>query len=91
MQRVTGTIARRSGQLHVSEKSYLKHTTSGFSAPLGATSAVEITRCIRVFTAKDMRLFSVIENEGIWLLVNTLEPKYSIPSCQQSTGKQNAK
>lgn len=46
----------------------------------GPTRAKEITRCISVFMAKDMRLFSVVENEGFQLLVNTLEPKYCIPS-----------
>uniref|UniRef100_A0A9J7Y5E2 BED-type domain-containing protein n=1 Tax=Cyprinus carpio carpio TaxID=630221 RepID=A0A9J7Y5E2_CYPCA len=56
--------------------------TGGFAAPLAATSAraKEITRCIGVFMAKDMRPFSVVENEGFRLLVNKLEPKYTIPS-----------
>lgn len=56
--------------------------TSGFAAPLGPKSAraTEITRCICVFMAKDMRPFSVVENEGFRLLVNTLEPRYTIPS-----------
>lgn len=56
--------------------------TGGFAAPLAAmsTRAKEITRCIGVFMAKDMRPFSVVENEGFKLLINKLEPKYTIPS-----------
>jgi len=56
--------------------------TSGFAAPLGPKSAraTEITRCICVFMPKDMRPFSIVENEGFRLLVNTLEPRYTIPS-----------
>ncbi|XP_016355543.1 zinc finger BED domain-containing protein 1 [Sinocyclocheilus anshuiensis] len=56
--------------------------TGGFAAPLAPTSAraAEITRCIGVFMGKDMRPFSVVENEGFRLLLNTLEPRYQIPS-----------
>lgn len=56
--------------------------TSRFVTPLGQTSAraIETTRCIGVFMASDMRPFSVVDNEGFRLLVNTLEPKYCIPS-----------
>ncbi|KAJ8353682.1 hypothetical protein SKAU_G00212490 [Synaphobranchus kaupii] len=58
--------------------------TSTFGAPLAQKSAraKEITKCIAVFMAKDMRPFSVVENEGFRLLINTLEPKYHIPSRQ---------
>lgn len=38
----------------------------------------EITRCIGEYIAKDLQLFSVVENEGFRMLVNTLEPKYKI-------------
>ena len=55
---------------------------SAFAPPLpqSSTRAQEITRCIGVFIAKDMRPFSVVDNEGFRLLLNTLEPRYSIPS-----------
>ncbi|XP_057186792.1 E3 SUMO-protein ligase ZBED1-like [Triplophysa rosa] len=56
--------------------------TGRFAVPLTATGAraAEITRSIGVFMAKDLRPFSVVENEGFRLLVNTLEPRYTIPS-----------
>lgn len=56
--------------------------TGGFAAPLAPTSAraAAIIRCICVFMGKDMRPFYVVENEGFRLLVNTLEPRYQIPS-----------
>ena len=40
----------------------------------------EITRCIGVFIAKDMRPFSVVDNVGFCELVRVLEPRYHIPS-----------
>lgn len=69
-------------QLSVCKKLLIGQTTltGGFAAPLAPTSAraAEITQCICVFMGKDMRPFSVVEN--VRLPVNTLEPRYQIPS-----------
>ncbi|KAF3847203.1 hypothetical protein F7725_020231, partial [Dissostichus mawsoni] len=56
--------------------------TEVFGAPLPPNSqrAQEITRCIGEYMAKDLRPFSVVDNSGFRRLVNTLEPKYAIPS-----------
>lgn len=45
-----------------------------------SAKAQEITRCIGVFIAKDMRPFSVVDNVGFRELVRVLEPRYHIPS-----------
>ncbi len=49
---------------------------SRFATPLGPKSAraKEIRRCIAVFMARDMRPFSIIENEGVWQLVTHWNP-----------------
>ena len=58
--------------------------TRGFASPLPHNNAraQEITRAIGYFIGKDLRPFSVVENEGFRLLMNTLEPRYRIPSRQ---------
>ncbi|XP_073332449.1 E3 SUMO-protein ligase ZBED1-like [Pagrus major] len=58
--------------------------TGGFAAPLHHHNAraQEITKAIGYFIGKDLRPFSVVENEGFRLLMNTLEPRYRIPSRQ---------
>jgi hypothetical protein len=48
--------------------------------PLQSPRGMCITKAIGGFLAKDMRPFSVIENEGFKHLLNTLEPRYEIPS-----------
>lgn len=35
-----------------------------------------ITKSIAVFIAKDMRPYSVMENEGFQHMINMLEPRY---------------
>lgn len=56
-------------------------STLPYGRPLAPASAraKEITRSIAVFMAKDMRPFSVVENDGFKQMVKTLEPLYSIP------------
>lgn len=53
-----------------------------FSPPLSASSqrAKEITRSIGIYIAKSMRPFSSVDEEGFRHLLNTLEPKYHMPS-----------
>ncbi|XP_050950428.1 E3 SUMO-protein ligase ZBED1 [Labeo rohita] len=50
------------------------------SLPHNSAGAQEITRCIGEYIAKDLRPFSVVDNEGFKRLVNMLEPKYKISS-----------
>lgn len=50
------------------------------SLPQNSVRAQRITRCIGEYIAKDLRPFSVVDNEGFKRLVNMLEPKYKIPS-----------
>ncbi|KAJ4943140.1 hypothetical protein JOQ06_005645 [Pogonophryne albipinna] len=72
-QQPTVSKKRKPGQLTLKEV---------FGAPLPPNSprAEEITRCIGEYMAKDLRPFSVVDNGGFRRLVNTLEPKYAIPS-----------
>ena len=58
--------------------------TRGFASPLphNIARAQEITRAIGYFIGKDLRPFSMVENEGFRLFMNTLEPRYRIPSRQ---------
>nr|XP_055035499.1 E3 SUMO-protein ligase ZBED1-like [Misgurnus anguillicaudatus] len=59
-----------------------KTIKEAFTASLShnSTRAQDITRRIGEFIAKDLQPFSVVDNEGFRRLVNTLEPKYKIPS-----------
>ena len=42
--------------------------------------AQAITRQIGIFIATDLRPYSVIENSGFRQLINTMEPRYQLPS-----------
>ena len=42
--------------------------------------ATEITKSIGVFIAKDIRPYSVVENEGFQHMINVLESRYDLPS-----------
>ncbi|XP_074518369.1 E3 SUMO-protein ligase ZBED1-like [Halichoeres trimaculatus] len=44
--------------------------------------AMNITSAISFFICKDMRPYSIVENDGFRELLYTLEPKYTIPSRQ---------
>lgn len=57
--------------------------TGRIAAPLTemAARAAAVTQGIIFFMAKDLKPFSIVENEGFRLLVNTLESRYRIPSC----------
>ena len=48
--------------------------------PIKSTRSQAIHRSIGLFIAKDLRRYSVAEKSGFINLVNTLEPKYNIPS-----------
>lgn len=56
--------------------------SNSFASPLTPTStrAKAITRSIAVYTAKDIRPFSTVENQGFREMLHTLEPKYCIQS-----------
>lgn len=62
--------------------------TSGFAFPLTHNTAKvqEITRAVGYFIAEDLSPFTLVENEGFWLLMNALKPRcsiqYRIPSHQ---------
>ena len=42
--------------------------------------ALDCTKSIGIFIAKDLRPYSVVDNPGFRYMVNTLEPRYKIPS-----------
>ena len=42
--------------------------------------AIAITKPIRVFIAKDMRPYSVVENKGFQHMINVLESRYDLLS-----------
>lgn len=64
-----------SGQLKLSDVLTRKNKLS-----FSSNRHKSITKSIGVFLAKDMRPYSVVENEGFKAIVNELEPKYDIPS-----------
>ncbi|KAK0131243.1 Zinc finger BED domain-containing protein 1 [Merluccius polli] len=53
--------------------------------PATSTRATKITQSVVYFICKDMRPYSVVENEGFRSMVQTLEPRYVIPSRQYIT------
>lgn len=77
---------------HGIEESYLADEKQPLSPPMknffaptlahNSKRATSITSAIAFFICKDMRPYSVVENEGFRHLLHTLEPKYSIPSRQ---------
>ncbi|XP_035858465.1 zinc finger BED domain-containing protein 1-like [Sander lucioperca] len=48
--------------------------------PANSERAKKITRSIACFIAKDLRPYSVVENEGFVCMLQTAEPRYTIPS-----------
>lgn len=55
--------------------------------PSGSTRAESITKSIACFICKDLRPYSVVENEGFRRMLNTLEPRYDIPCRKYFTEK----
>ena len=53
--------------------------------PFGCPRARRITRSIATFICKDLRPYSVVERHGFRRMVNTLEPRYEIPSRKYFT------
>ena len=51
----------------------------------GSARAQKITESVAVFICKDLRPYSVVENEGFKKMVNTLEPRYAIPTRKHMT------
>ena len=64
-----------SGQLKLSEM-FKGQNKLKFSSPRHA----DITRSIGMFIAKDLRPYSVVENEGFKGMLTALEPRYDVPS-----------
>ena len=48
--------------------------------PANSERGKKITRSIACFIAKDLRPYSVVENEGFVCMLQTAEPRYAIPS-----------
>ena len=58
-----------------------QHTPQCFTKlPANSERAKKITRSIACFIAKDLRPYSVVENEGFVCMLQTAEPRYAIPS-----------
>lgn len=53
-----------------------------FAVKLASTSprAQKITQSVATFICKDIRPYSVVENDGFQNLINTLEPRYVLPT-----------
>ena len=56
--------------------------------PSGSPRAASITKSIACFICKDLRPYSVVENEGFLRMLNTLEPRYDIPCWKYFTERQ---
>ncbi|XP_028654663.2 E3 SUMO-protein ligase ZBED1-like [Erpetoichthys calabaricus] len=48
--------------------------------PTNSERAKKITQSIACFISKDLRPYSVVENEGFRYMLKTVEPRYAIPS-----------
>ena len=48
--------------------------------PKNSTKAESISKSIGIFIAKDMRPYSIVDNEGFKNMLNVLEPRYEVPS-----------
>lgn len=53
--------------------------------PFSSPRAASITTSIAGFICKDLRPYSVVENEGFRKMLDTLEPRYEIPSRKYFT------
>ncbi|XP_065096446.2 E3 SUMO-protein ligase ZBED1-like [Paramisgurnus dabryanus] len=53
--------------------------------PPGSERAKRITKSIATFIAKDLRPYSVVENQGFCAMLHTLEPRYNVPSRRYFT------
>lgn len=53
--------------------------------PTTSTRATKTTQSILYFICKDMHPLSVVKNEGFCNMLNTTEPRYTIPSLQHIT------
>ena len=47
---------------------------------LKSSRALDCSKSIGIFMTKDLRPYSVVDNAGFRYMVNTLEPRYTIPS-----------
>ena len=68
------SVSKGNGQLRLHEAFAIRNKLSRTSS-----RHTEITRSIGTFIAKDMRPFSVLENEGFVNMIRVLEPKYDMP------------
>lgn len=55
--------------------------------PFNSPRAKSITHGISVYICKDLRPYSVVENDGFRFMMRTLEPRYEIPSRKHFTEK----
>lgn len=55
--------------------------------PFASPRAASITKSIAGFICKDLRPYSVVENEGFRRMLTTLEPRYEVPSRRYFTDK----
>ena len=55
--------------------------------PSASPRAASITKSIACFICKDLRPYSVVENEGFCRMLHTLEPRYDIPCRKYFTEK----
>lgn len=63
--------------------------TTAFKAkfPFGSPRAQSNTKSIAEFICKDLRPYSVVENDGFRRMLATLEPRYEVPSCRHFAEK----
>lgn len=62
-----------------------RQTTIDSKLPPSSARAKKITESIAEFICQDLRPYSVVENSGFRNMINTLEPRYVIPSRKQFT------
>lgn len=80
-------LAVRAAEANASGKQAAVNALFNTKLPFSSPRAVNITKSIATFICKDLRPYSVVENEGFRQMLQTLEPRYEIPSRKYFTEK----
>ena len=71
------TVSDANANVSVSQPAI--NTVFKVTLPSASPRSASITKSIACFICKDLRPYSVVENEGFRRMLHTLEPRYDIP------------
>ena len=80
-------LAVRAAEANASGKQAAVNALFNAKRPFSSPRAVNITKSIATFICRDLRPYSVVENEGFRQMLQTLEPRYEILSRKYFTEK----